>query len=136
MKGAGTSRLPVLLPIILLPRWVLLGSGPCAGVRGNELADSWTKESVFGAALPVAVPFRDMFSPIRVAGMTCWQQRWEAQAATTRMGKLHASLTPGLYIHVLDRRSQTALARLGVCHTRPTKATSCPGAMRPSAMTA
>ena len=91
------------------------------GVPGNEKADRLAKEAATRAPLASPVPFKDSFASVRVAVLDRWQRRWEAGCATTKMGEItKTAICPWTYINVFNRRSQTALTRLRVGHTKPT----------------
>lgn len=91
------------------------------GVAGNERADELAREAAARAAVPCPVPFTDVVPSIRVAVLASWQERWDRFAMTSKMGELTKCVFhPWSYANIRDRRSQTALARLRVGHTRLT----------------
>ena len=91
------------------------------GVLGNERADRLAKEASTRAAPSNPVPFRDLYPSIRVAVLASWQRQWESLVGTTKMGEVTSTTYhPWTYIHVRERHTETALARLRVGHSRLT----------------
>ena len=91
------------------------------GVPGNERADALAREAAARVALPSSVSCSDLFLSIRVATRTSWQECWDEQRATSKMGEITTSVTPPWASNpIRDRRSQTALTRLRIGHTRLT----------------
>ena len=91
------------------------------GVPGNERADRLASEAAARRAVPGPAPCSDLFPIIRESIISIWQERWTARAATIKMGEVTRTVSrPWCYTNVRDRRSQTALARLRIGHTRLT----------------
>lgn len=102
------------------------------GVPGNEEADRLAVESATRAPPPTSLPFRDMFSPIRVAVQNSWQRRWAAIRATTKMGEVSATaVCPWTYSHIRGRHTECVLARLRIGHTRLTHSYLMSGDVQP-----
>lgn len=91
------------------------------GVDGNERADRHAREAAARPAPDSPVPCTDMFPAVRVAILHSWQERWNEQGVTTKIGEITRTVSrPWSYADVRDRRSQTALTRLRTGHTRLT----------------
>ena len=54
-------------------------------VKGNEEADELVKTSVSRQVTAYHVPHRDLFPTIRSAVHVVWQERWNANRATSKM---------------------------------------------------
>ena len=91
------------------------------GVSGNERADRLAREAAARRATQGPVPCTDLFPKIRESIISIWQERWDAHAATAKMGEVTRTVSPRWnYASVRDRRSQSVLARLRIGHTRLT----------------
>ena len=92
------------------------------GVPGNEKADRLAREAAARAPPLCPVPYRDVFPLIRTAVTESWQRRWEAEAATAKMGELTLSVSRSwTYFSVRSRIEETLLCRLRIGHTRLTQ---------------
>ena len=90
-------------------------------VKGNEEADELAKTGASRQVTACPVQHRDLFPIIRAAVHVVWQERWNANRATSKMGAITArAMSPWSYAHVQDRCRETALARLRTGHTRLT----------------
>ena len=91
------------------------------GVPGNEKADKLAGEAATRPPPPSTVPFRDMYSTIRIAVNESWQRRWAAIAPTAKMGEVVGrNACPFSYTHIRKRHTESSLARLRIGHTRLT----------------
>lgn len=91
------------------------------GVPGNERADALARQAAGRDAVPCPVPYKDVFSTLRRAVTGSWQERWDELGVTSKLGKLTRNVSPPWsYTDIPDRRSQTALSRLRIGHTRLT----------------
>ena len=91
------------------------------GVSGNERADVLAGDGATRPAPNRPVPFRDIYSLIRISVLASWQHRWEVYAPASKMGEITRTVVqPWNYAHVRGRRPETALARLRTGHTRLT----------------
>ena len=90
-------------------------------VKRNEEADELAKTGASRQVTVCPVPHRDLFSTIRATVHVIWQERWNANIATFKMGAITArAVSPWSYVHVRGRCRETALARLRTGHTRLT----------------
>ena len=102
------------------------------GVPGNERADVLAGDAATRLPPRSPVPFRDVFPLIRLAVLTCWQERWEVHGPATKMGEVTRTVVrPWTYAHVRGRRAETALARLRTGHTRLTHGYLMSGGVQP-----
>ena len=103
-------------------------------VKANEEADELAQIAAFHQVTACPVPHRDLFSTIQFAVHIVWQEKWNANRATTRMGVITTrAVSSWSYAFVRGHCRETALARL---RTASHTVSSCPGELSTTVMTA
>ena len=90
-------------------------------VKGNEETYELAKTGVSHQFTACPVPHRELFLIIRSAVNVVWQERWNANRATSKMGAITArAVSLWSYAHVRGRCREITLACLWTGHTHLT----------------
>ena len=104
-------------------------------VKGNEKANEVAKTGTSRQVTVYPVPHRDLFPTIRAAVHVVWQERWNANRATFKMGAITArDLSSWSYAETAAVRRHWPV--YGWAITASPTVSSCPEKLSPTVMTA